>query len=487
MIDWCNILRGLAAPLLFGTGGSAAARHDRAGTARRLIVKEMKTLMPPCSDSGDGLPGSYGRAMRAVSLLVVLGVTGCGLRGTSYEYGPRPEADVVRYETDAIIDPLSGTVQARSAFTFQLRPEASGTIGLLLNAGLDVLAVGGARVRSHRVRTSDFAPIWNLIEVDVDPPAGGEPVTVEIRYAGVPNMEGGVGGITSSAVELSVENMWHPLLATFDREMIGRLRLRLPSGWIVVSSGPARTIDGTHELEMNVPQLDVPLFAAPEPRRWSEGAFSIYSLAAGDEEAAAVLEAATACGEFLDARFGARDRLPSVRMVITDRDEVALARKNFIVLPQIDRTDRVGLHRLLCHELTHYWTGSAGPFTADHWMSESFAEYTSAIFVREHFGEDAFQRLVAEYARAGRDQGPVWTPEASQRPSYVAMYRLGPYLLSRLEERIGKTEFAEFLRRYMVHDVRTTAELFQHLAEVAGADAELWFRAELAGHHAQGE
>jgi aminopeptidase N len=441
--------------------------------------------MPAWSNVADGSPTGYRRAARAVCALVVLGVTGCGLRGTEHVEGPRPEAHVVRYETDAIIDPVTGTVRARSALTFQPGSEDPGTIGFLLNDGLDVLSVGGARVRSHRVRRSDLAPAWNLIEVDVDATVGVGPVTVEVQYAGVLNMDGAVGGITPAAIELSIETMWHPLLATLDREMIGRLRLRVPSGWTVVSSGPARTVDGTHELEMNVPQLDVPLFAAPGPREWSEGAFSIYSLAAADEEAAAVLEAATACGEFLDARFGSRDPLPPVRMVIVDRVEVAVARKNFIVLPRVGRTERVGLHGLLCHELAHYWTGLAGPFTADHWMSESVAEYTSALFVREHSGDDAFQRLVAEYARAGRGRGPVWTPEAQERPSYFAMYQLGPYLLSRLEERIGRLEFAEFLRRYMVHDVRTTAELLQHLAEVAGADAELWFRAELAGHHSQ--
>jgi hypothetical protein len=52
------------------------------------------------------------------------------------------------------------------------------------------------------------------------------------------------------------------------------------------------------------------------------------------------------------------------------------------------------------------------------------------------------------------------------------MYRLGPFVLSRLEQRIGEQLFADFFRRYMVHDVRTTEQLLQHLRDVGGAETE---------------
>jgi aminopeptidase N len=75
---------------------------------------------------------------------------------------------------------------------------------------------------------------------------------------------------------------------------------------------------------------------------------------------------------------------------------------------------------------------------------------------------------------------PVWTPESTQRPSYFTMYRRGPWLLSRLEERIGTERFDRFLQRYMTEPVRTTPELLERLEAVAGAEAAQWFRDELA-------
>jgi aminopeptidase N len=56
------------------------------------------------------------------------------------------------------------------------------------------------------------------------------------------------------------------------------------------------------------------------------------------------------------------------------------------------------------------------------------------------------------------------------------MYRRAPALLARLEDRIGEEAFDRFLERYMIRQVPTTQELLAHLAEVAGPDAEEWFR-----------
>jgi hypothetical protein len=416
--------------------------------------------------------------------LLALGAAGCGARGAAEApASPGLQPWEVRYDTEATIDPASGEIHAITRLLLGAHGGSGGGIGLLLNRGLEVRSVDGPAVRSYRVGASDFAPTWNLIEIDLAL-AAGEAIAVDLAYGGVLDMDGSVGGITATAIELSVENMWHPLLATFDREMVGALRVRLPDGWTVVSSGAARVVVGVHALDMRVPQLDVPLFAAPGLTRWSEDGFSVFSRAAPEAEARAVLEAASACAGFLDARFGERDPLPEVRFVIVDRAEVAMARKNYVVLAGVDPADRRGLHQYICHELAHYWTGSAGPFTPDHWMSESFAEYASALFVRERFGTDAFGQLVAGYERRGRGHGPVWTPAATDRPSYHVMYQLGPYVLSRLEQRIGEDLFAEFIRRYMVHGIRTTDELLRHLLAVAGPEAEHWFRAELARPHA---
>jgi hypothetical protein len=113
-------------------------------------------------------------------------------------------------------------------------------------------------------------------------------------------------------------------------------------------------------------------------------------------------------------------------------------------------------------------------------MSEAFAEYVGARYVRDAHGLDAFRDMVEAWERAGEGAGPVWVEGMTARGSDAVMYRRAPALLSRLEERIGEAAFDRFLERYMINEVANTPELLGHLAEVAGPEIEQWFRALLS-------
>ncbi len=112
-------------------------------------------------------------------------------------------------------------------------------------------------------------------------------------------------------------------------------------------------------------------------------------------------------------------------------------------------------------------------------MSEAFGEFVAGRFLREHFGEEVYERRVEEWREQGRDYGPVWTPEAVDRPSPQVMYSRGPWILHRLEARIGSRSMDRFVARHMIQDLRMTRQLLDALEAVAGPDAEAWFRQEL--------
>ncbi|MFP5287219.1 MAG: hypothetical protein ACLGI9_15880, partial [Thermoanaerobaculia bacterium] len=267
-------------------------------------------------------------------------------------------------------------------------------------------------------------------------------------------------------------------LSTFDREMTGVLRLALPRDWKAAGSGAVSFEDGFHVIRNTVPQIDVAFVAAPSLERRLSEDFTVYHREADAGTVPALLNAAQACAAWLDARYGQSDPLPRGTLDLAARPGPGYARKNYIVLSQETR-DAVRMHDFLCHELAHYWTSSAGPFTPDHWMTEAFAEYVAARSVRERFGQAEFESIVKEWSQVGL-QGPVWTPDGTQRASGAAMYRRAPHLLSLLEEKIGTERFERLLAAYMTERIRTTPELLDRLREIAGEEAELWFREELA-------
>lgn len=425
------------------------------------------------------------RASLALTLPFVVGAAGCasaGGGGAGEVASPGPATGHAVYDTDLWMDLAAGTLEGRSRLRYVAGDSTARRVALLLNRGLEVRSVTGPAVGAFRVEPSELAPAWSALRIDLrEGVAPGAEVALDVAWAGRPELPSdGSNRISPDYVELSLDSQWHPVFAGLDHTMTGRLRVALPAGWRVAASGAAAFRDGAHVVRNTVPQVDVAFLAAPALEEASTPRFTLLHRGAEPEAVAAVLAAAGGCAEYLDGRFGARDPLPRGTLVLAGRSGPGYARKNYIVLSEVDPADSLGVHRFLCHELAHYWTRSAGSFSPHHWMTEAVPEYVAARFLRERFGEAAFREQVARWEEAGRAHGPVWTPESTRRPSFFVMYRRAPWLLSRLEARIGTERLDAFLRAYMAGHARTTPELLGRLEAVAGPEAARWFRDELA-------
>lgn len=394
----------------------------------------------------------------------------------------QPAPGLAVYDTEVRVDPGAASLQARARITFVAGDSTARRVAFLLNRGLQVQEVRGPAVRGHRTQQSEYSPAWNLVEVELDGSVvPGATVAVEMAYAGTPEFSSdNINGISGDRVELNLDSQWHPVLATFDHQMTGVLRAHLPAGWAVVSGGVVTREDGVHVIRNTVPKVDVAFTGAPSFTQTQSENFTAWSRQADARTVSAVLEAAESCARYLNPRYGARDPLPRANLVLADRQGPGYGRKDYIVLSAVNPDDRPAVHRFLCHELAHFWTRSAGSFSPHHWMSEAFAEYVSARYLRENFGEAAFAPLIAQWEQVGRAHGPVWEPASTRRPSFIVMYRRAPYLLSQLEARIGTAAFDRFIAAYMTEGVTTTPQLLERLEAVAGAEAAAWFREQLA-------
>jgi hypothetical protein len=394
--------------------------------------------------------------------------------------GPAPGQAV--YDTDVRLDLAGGSLEGRSRIRFVAGDSTARRVALLLNRALQVQSVTGPAVRGFRVEPSELTADWNAIRIDLNEGvAPSSQVELQIAWAGRPEVPSDSSNrITPEYVELNLDSQWHPVFAGLDHTMTGVVRVALPAGWRVAASGLATFSGGAHVIRNTVPQVDVAFLAAPAFQSTRSPRFTVLHRGAEPAAVAAILSAAESCAQYLNQRFGARDSLPPGTVVLAGRGGPGYARKNYIVLSEVSPADSVAVHSYLCHELAHYWTRSVGSYSPHHWMTETFPEYTSARFLRERFGEAAFQAQVTRWEQASRAHGPVWTPESTRRPSFFVMYRRGPWLLSRLEERIGTERFDRFLQAYMTEHLRTTPELLQRLESIAGAEAARWFRDELA-------
>jgi len=108
------------------------------------------------------------------------------------------------------------------------------------------------------------------------------------------------------------------------------------------------------------------------------------------------------------------------------------------------------------HEIAHQWWGHQikWPDDEEEWMSESFAEYCSALQVRAEKGKGAYDQVVSDWEGRMKDSGISATlPTANRlegetafRDRFGLLYGRGPFLLAVIHKEIGEEKFLTFLK-----------------------------------------
>jgi len=119
-----------------------------------------------------------------------------------------------------------------------------------------------------------------------------------------------------------------------------------------------------------------------------------------------------------------------------------------------------GINARFAHEIAHqYWgTQVKMPSPEEQWITESFAEYTSALFMLRAKGKDYYDRMVQEWylaAKESNDHGTIpfanelhneGVPAQSRIDRRNLIYDKGAYLLYLIHQQIGNQDFVTFLR-----------------------------------------
>jgi hypothetical protein len=377
------------------------------------------------------------------------------------------------YDGAVVIEPAARRIDAR--WTIHAPRAAAGdSLVFLLNSTLAVSRVAGAQLKRYadtvvdgqrRITVhlaNDASPNW----------------TLEFAYAGVPTMPGdSINSIREDWVELGLDSFWLPIIADFAHAITGTVRLTMPKGWQVASSGDVRN-GSPLRINASIPLIDIPLSAARTFRVTNAGAHQVFNVSASAEVVDRVTRATSACGEYLSTRYGGATPLAPLRIVLAPRTGPGYARKNYIMITPTSDMSPTGLTRFLCHEVAHFWSTGAISSGPDNWINEAFAEFVSARAVRSILGSAAFDTIVENW-RSNSGSQPIWTGPTARRPGPAVSYRKAPYLLHRLEERIGQAVMDTLLVRYMTGPARTTPGIIDLVGRVAGDVERQWFDAEI--------
>lgn len=116
------------------------------------------------------------------------------------------------------------------------------------------------------------------------------------------------------------------------------------------------------------------------------------------------------------------------------------------------------LNARFAHEIAHQYWGNQVSWARDEdeWISESFAEYCSAVQVRKEKGDSWYRTIVDDWRGAMKEaDGHATLPTADRiegerafRDRTNLLYGRGPYLLYALHRKLGDETFFTFLKTY---------------------------------------
>ena len=405
----------------------------------------------------------------------VLFVISCILSLSRFLAGQEKATPVV-YDLKARIEPAGELIFVRAKVDFELGTATAPDFKFNLHETFQItkLVVNGKEAKFTSVpNPSRITPTARAFSVALPETATGGRIQMEVEYEGTLKHlpEWGTPGdgpyflddqVNSRMVELAGYSSWHPQF-DFGGPVEARLELSLPQGWVSICSGvktEERVRDGRVITKWYTPKdLDVLVAASPNYRKLaakrSNVSIEIYHTQMPQDFLTHEIEQIASAVRFYRENLG-ETTIPGgvIRQVYSPKrrgqGKAGIARPGLfltsegLTLESIASDPRFSLFQPIAHEIAHSWWNFG--FGQGDWINESFAEYFSALAVRNASGEKEFQNIMSDYkkrvAELPADAIPLATvPFMNDNIGFVVRYYKGAVMLDNLREVMGDVRF----------------------------------------------
>jgi hypothetical protein len=267
--------------------------------------------------------------------------------------------------------------------------------------------------------------------------------------------------ISKDWIELNSSSFWFPSFKEFVPFKYS-MQLDIDNSYQVITSDYLlQSNEATDQFLVmsRIPRTDIS-FAAAKNLHSAEGEYTIvYGSKSND-----ILKKLASCSDsslqFLVGYIEEPNDFNHKRpIVINPLDDTVYGLKNYIVHNSSELKSGRELTRLLVYEFSHYWFSFANPDSKHAWLSESFAEYLSLIFLRETYGKNTFEEAMAQKKSEILDDKKALLAYEG-RPTDEALHHKGPLILHQLEQYIGEEQFKKLLNRMIELSIDTNEKLY---------------------------
>jgi hypothetical protein len=387
------------------------------------------------------------------------------------------------YSGVAKFKPESGSIDLQ--WQIELNDSAADNFTFVLRSSLHSINVTGESLASFSVSESELGEDFQQIDISVKPVEKNHSRAIRLTYQGIllpKPMSNLINQISAEAIELNVDSFWHPIDPRFNQLMTVELDIQIESDWLAVGAGELLKTDTGFVLTNNKPALDVSFALSKKYKISQMSGYTLYDLRDNKGGTEKLTSAVSFCSSRLNDDFGQSNPLGHIHFTINNRPSSGYARGNYIALTDISDSPEDRLTQFICHEIAHHWSFRGKFDTEENWLNESFAEYIGMMMLRERFGEQSFTTRINQFHNQIKDKTlkPIWSSDITERPDYLVSYRKGPLALWKLEQKIGREPFKQFIILYMTKNTSSTEQLLAQLLSISDTKTVEWFTTLLA-------
>lgn len=391
------------------------------------------------------------------------------------------------YNVELTLDPEQGSLHANVELLCSPIEQQCSNLEFYLHKSMEIKSITGSVPITYQFDVEQpcsfpFTPDAGTLKIKLTQPVEDDKLLrIWFEYEGnigVPPWE--VNRITPGWVELGFYATWFPYNPEL-KQFCYDVQVQIDPGYEVIGLGEVKQLgEGLWHISQKQPSADMVVMASNRFCRL-RGAVSGLEVELDYVDVAKwvvedVFKKGLQALKWFSEWFGVTSSV-DMRIVITPRTEGGgYARTGFVVLPRIDeesyKEQEVSYFSNLAHECAHLWWANAPVNSWEDWLNESFAEYSALMAVRELFGTERFQNIIAKKLKRSEGMPPIKGIRRNEERAFTVLYDKGCLVLYELEQMAGRKKFIEVLRKTFQQKVSSTEEFVELVGAEVGNEAK---------------
>lgn len=277
---------------------------------------------------------------------------------------------------------------------------------------------------------------------------------------------------TNEWISLASYSSWYPVNYDWG-SYVYEINVQVPEGFKVSGTGNLTFNNGKYRLADPKKGGDMVLIASDklQTKSFDEAGTKIrldyidYS----NEKADSIINGTIHTYKYFSEIFGSIDSADLTIVSTPLKGNSAFSRKNFIYMQTKGQSEN-GTLKTICHEIAHFWWNK-GEDSWEDWLSESFAEFSTLLFVKKYISIDAYNKQIADYKKQTEGLGVIWGLDRSSDNASLILYYKGSLVLHDFMNFIGEKKFFSLLSQIHKRGMAKTADVLQLINDTVSKEA----------------